>query len=429
MQLDANAAMGIVFFLAAVAFTSLVSGGLYRYSVSVKFQFLGLGWILFCGGGLFGVLRASAGTSPFDIITLALIGISSLLMLDGVQGRTDFRRTWPTYIAMGLIGGIIGLVGVLLNIAVIFTYTPIELILAYSCFKVFSDLRELEGNLGLAGFFCVLGFAVWGISGLLYGFLLLLPLSFLAAVIQAAAVIMTGASLLTLYMRLTQWSLLKQNEISNLISSVLQHDIRNYVNTANQALEIHHDGVSSDRILRIAAAAIEDAALFIERMREISVALSKLESTLVPMHLNDIVEEALTQVKVEYGLTDDRASVKIPTEIMVETNLLAKEMVWNIIDNAFKHGGSDVYICADCTSDGKVTLLIEDNAGGMPQTIKDYIQSNGSGSNQTNPGTGLGIYLIKGMSDFSRIDVSLRDRILEGRVIGTTFMLTFVAAK
>jgi signal transduction histidine kinase len=97
-----------------------------------------------------------------------------------------------------------------------------------------------------------------------------------------------------------------------------------------------------------------------------------------------------------------------------------KEILWNIFDNAFKHGSKELRVREISTKHNAI-LEISDRSGGLSEEIKEFLNSPDSLSKPIAPGFGLGIILIRGFSIICGIDLQVEDIIEDSIILGTRF--------
>lgn len=412
-----------------LAFLLLVSVVLYRYSVSMKFRYWAIGWTLYGFSGLTSVVRSVTITSLFDVVSITIISISALIILVASTNQIGVRESRPLYVSIVFITFLLTLASALLSLPIEFPYVPVELILAYACLMTVHQIRTSEERLGLTGFLCVVGFFAWGISALLYPLLLAVPITLFAVAVQATAFIWVGASMMTYYIQLMESASRMQYEISEVMSHLLQHDIRNYVQTASLALEAHSMSDSlPDSLLKVASEAMDDAVEFIEKMRQVSVSLSRVESSINPIAITPMVQNAVTRVEREYRADRGRIELRLPLDAIVNSNPLAEELFWNIIDNAVKQGSPIVEISCLLCDDRTTSILVTDYAGGISKDIMDYLNSPFKNTTNGAPGKGLGLMLIKQLSQLCGAKTNATHTIMENEVVGTTFRIDLSSA-
>ncbi|MHA1812254.1 MAG: sensor histidine kinase, partial [Candidatus Thorarchaeota archaeon] len=309
-------------------------------------------------------------------------------------------------------------------------YAPLHL---YSSFVLFLFLRRL-GSFQIATGFVpdVLRAAIvaWIAAGLLF------PLAWLGvenvlvtyAGIEATAVSVLGASLFILLLRESHRTAEQHHKVSLLMASVVQHDIRNFLQTAISALEMATDN-DKQASLWIAAAidSLVRAADFVKEMRDISAEITRFERVEMPVDLASMIKTVVDTLKHIYVERPRTVQIQVPHPFLVISNQLLKQVLWNIIDNSFKHGSDTLTIWSN-VSGSRGTLFIEDRAGGVDEEIRRYV-NNLSVSEDQMPGVGLGVILIRGLSQLAHARVTLQNVTDESVVVGCRYVLDFRLAE
>jgi hypothetical protein len=118
---------------------------------------------------------------------------------------------------------------------------------------------------------------VWAISWIIFPLVALIPgFYYYVLSVQAAGVIITGASMLTLFIGSVTKKLEQQYQVSQIMSGLIQHDIRNYIQVARSALDLT-EGTTlvEDYWVSAASDSLEDASNFINEMRDITALLAR----------------------------------------------------------------------------------------------------------------------------------------------------------
>ncbi|MHA1938238.1 MAG: sensor histidine kinase [Candidatus Thorarchaeota archaeon] len=409
-----------------LAFVLLVSVVLYRYSVSVTFRYWAIGWTIFGFSVLTSAIRESTITTLIDVLSLTMISIAAIIILTASTNQIGVKDYHPIYASAVSITLLLSLLSALLSLPLAFPIVPVQLILAYAALSTVTKILSSEERLGFTGTSLVIGFLVWGLSALLYILLLAIPIASFAVAVQTTAFIWVGASMMAYYIQLMESASRMQYEISEVMSHLLQHDIRNYVQTASLALEAHSMTDSlPDSLLKVASKAMEDAVVFIEKMRQVSVSLSRVESSIGPIAIAPLVRNAASRVQREYGADGANISFQIQEESMVNSNPLAEELFWNIIDNAVKQGSPTVEISCPQCDERSTTIQVTDYAGGVSREVMAYLNAPMKNAANSAPGKGLGLMLIKRLSELCGAKTRASDTIRETGIVGTTFQVVF----
>ncbi len=399
----------------------LVSGGLYRHSMNAKFRLWAVGWFLFGVAASLALSRIALDTSLLDIPSIILLSLSALLFIDGKSNRTEISRRIPAYLVSAAFVILYVSLGILFKIDAAVIYIPFMGLVSYAGFAVFHDLRKMAHQ-NIIGMICRLGFFLWGVIALLYPLLMYLSYTILITAAFATVYVMTGTSMMCFYIRLANQGLKAQTEVASLMTQILQHDIRNYVHTANLALQVHqHSG--QDSCVDIASDAMIEAVSFCEKMRSISTSLVRIEPSLSGIDVTLLIQNAKQRVIRQYNATPESLNLDMPQLAVVQTHPLIEELVWNLLDNSFKYGASSVEISVDASKNGHVSIIINDNAGGLPQLVQDYLNSDGSTVQDIVPGDGLGIAIVKGLTILCGVKLHVSDRLLDSEIVGSSFHL------
>ncbi|MCJ7817754.1 MAG: ATP-binding protein, partial [Candidatus Thorarchaeota archaeon] len=164
---------------------------------------------------------------------------------------------------------------------------------------------------------------------------------------------------------------------------------------------------------------------FVDEMREIAISLTQTQIKPVPTQLLGLVNSVKERVITEYSIDREQIEIQISEDTTVDACPLAKELLWNIFDNAFKHKSDILLVNETYVSDSRVVVEINDRGGGLTDTIKDYLNNPNSLSEQVPPGMGLGVVLIQGLATMCRSDLHVQDFVEDSKVVGTTYTLTF----
>jgi len=423
---DIDFALNTVLILAFFTLYGTVTWGLFRYSTKQSYRYWALGWVTYSIGGLQAGFSSFEGLVPLDLFGLVCIYVGSRLILDGSSDIELTQRSIISYTGGAtafLIGGILSLI---FNLEFYIIFSIAGLYVAYACLHSAHTVHGFKDVADMSKAWLMAGLIVWAISWIIFPFVAVIPSFYYYVLsVQAAGVIITGASMLTLFIRLVTKKFVQQYQASQIMSSLIQHDIRNYIQVARSALDLA-EGTTlvEDYWINIASESLDDARDFINEMRAITALLSRQGSEPVLTNLSLIITQILNRVVREYSLEADQVQVEICEERMIRSCPLLKEILWNIFDNAFKHGSKELYV-RDVSTRSDAILEISDRSGGLSKEIKDFLNSRDSLSETAAPGFGLGIILIHELSTMCDLDFQVED-ILEGStVIGTKFTLCF----
>ncbi len=115
------------------------------------------------------------------------------------------------------------------------------------------------------------------------------------------------------------------------------------------------------------------------------------------------VEEVYNPVVQEAGqsLSIDSCSANSPVTMLGDSDLLMQMLV-NLIENAIRHCGQGTNIVLSATQTGdEILISVGDDGPGIPENDREKIfrRLYRVESSRTTPGTGLGLSLVKAISD------------------------------
>ena len=427
MMQDLHLVLDSVMLVAFITLYGTVTWSLIRYSTSDRHRYWAIGWVIYSIGAIMGALLSTSALNIIDIFALSGMYIGSTLISDGSKGNKLTRKRISIYI-VGVIACFVFLViGLLFSLPFYFIFTPLGLHIAYVCVLSIRRIYDLQEPLGLPILGLYTGFVFWMTSWILFPFLAPVPdLYFRFMVLQSSGVVLVGASMLTFFMMTVTRDLKRQVNVTQIMSNLIQHDIRNYVQVARLALELTEDtGVINDHWINVASESLAGAKGFVDEMREIAISLTQSQIESEPMQLLELINSIKDRVLSEYPLEREQISVQISEDTTVDVCPLAKELLWNIFDNAFKHDSRILHVSETYAGNPKVILKITDRGGGLKDSIKDYLNNPNSLMEQVPLGVGLGIVLIQGLATMCEANIRVQDFVEDSKVVGTTYTLNF----
>lgn len=426
MMQSVDLALTTVLFMAFLVLYGTVTWGLFRYSTKQRFRYWALGWVIYSIGGLQAGFSSFEGLVPLDLFGLACIFIGATLIFEGSRD-TEITRTQVRDLSIGTIIILLcGLASLILEIEYYVVFGVLGFYVAYICLFSAKTIHGFKEGTDASKSWLMIGFIIWAISWITFPLVAVMQFYFYMLVIQSAGVIITGSAMLTFFTSTVTRNLEHQYQVSQIMSSLIQHDIRNYIQVARSAIELT-EGTSlvEDHWVNIASDSLNDATSFINEMRDITALLHRQGSEQVPTTLASIIENTRERVEQEYSLGPEQIQIDIPESALVRSCPLVREILWNIFDNAFKHGSLVLYVQGKYAADSSLVLEISDRSGGLSKELKTFLNSPDSLSKPVAPGLGLGLVLIRGLAIICGVGLSVDDVIEESKVIGTKFVLNF----
>ncbi len=413
--------------VAFLALYSTVTWSLIKYSTREKYRYWAMGWVIYTIGAFLIVLFPMDGLSLLDAFSISGMFVGATLIQDGSRERKLTRKRIIIYLAGIVMFSSLLAVGLLFNWDFYLVFTPLGLHIAYVCLLSAKTVSKIKEPVGTTKLWLIGGLTVWGVSWMLFPLVAILPEFYPSIIfIQSVGVLMSGASMLTLFMRTVTRDLERQYMNTQIMSSLVQHDIRNYIQAARLALDLtENPSIVNDHWIRVALTSLDGARDFVDEMREIAATLTRFKPKQEPTNLFTLIDSVKQRVISEYSIESDQLKVEISKDSVILACRLSRELLWNIFDNSFKHG-SDVLLVNEINrGNPHVTLEISDRGGGLSDNIKMFLNNQDSVSEQTAPGLGLGIILIQSLSQMCGARIHTEDVTEESKVIGTKYILTF----
>ncbi|MCK4567687.1 MAG: HAMP domain-containing histidine kinase [Candidatus Thorarchaeota archaeon] len=411
-----------------ITFFGTVAWGLIRYSKKQSFRLWAIGLIIYMIGALQGGFLSETILAPQDLIAITGMFIGSTLILDGTRSSGDTKIRYRIYgIGSVLLAGLL-IIGIVFHIQFQYVFIPLGFYIAAVCILTSRTVSSLENVGDSSKWWLFSGLITIAVSWLIFPLTILFPEIYLwFLLIQAVGVIVTASSMLTLFTRIVTNNLETQYNVSQILSGLIQHDIRNYIQTAHHALELTEiSDVVENHWINIATEVLADAGHFVDEMRDISVSLNQESGTHEKIPLSSVVYKAKDRVIMEYNLTTEQIQIQLPADMMVEKSRLIDELLWNIFDNAFKHGSPSLSIQGTVSDkNGGIELEISDRGNGLPENIKTFLNSPNALSKPDQPLVGLGVILIRGIASLRGIHLVVSDNDENIDATGTKYSLKF----
>ena len=361
----------------------------------------------------------------YDIPSLLLVFLSAALTDLGTRGTLSPVRSWICVTVTALSVAAWGLAGLLFNIQYELVIAPVGIIFGYTALSAVGSMMKSEDWGHAAAKICAVGLLLYGTPAAFVSILTLVPAHMIFSILQVLGLVMAGAGLIALVMIRSRKTIERERDMFHLFAGVVEHDLQNYVQVAIGALEILRESeTENEEMVEMALETLDSAQKFMRQMRETSIALSQSERLLEVMDLQTLVMDAVERVEKEHNCAESDLIVDVPISLEVLSNLLATELVWNIIDNAAKEEGYPIIVDVDDSVKDSVTLRIVDVGGGMLDDMKEYINSQENTSSVAAK-IGLGLILVKGLAPLCGAQISVSDNIWDTRAVGTVYLLTF----
>jgi len=190
------------------------------------------------------------------------------------------------------------------------------------------------------------------------------------------------------------------------LNRVLRHNLRNGMNVISgyaEALRDRLDGEDAEMAGRI--------VLKSEALTKLGETARKLEENLdepsdaAPTDIVPVVRRAAVQIEERYP--DASVTVETPERAVARSAPRLEAAVWEVVDNAAKHGGERPTVTVDVTEDEThVVIGVTDDGPGLPEQERTVLVSG-----EETPlvhGSGLGLWLVHWIVE--SLDGTLRTR-------------------
>ncbi|NNM68347.1 MAG: HAMP domain-containing histidine kinase [Spirochaetales bacterium] len=197
------------------------------------------------------------------------------------------------------------------------------------------------------------------------------------------------------------------NAANSQILKIVGHDLRGPLGSYEEyfdtlAHEACHDPEDFDAYIQLFRSSARQARSLVESLLEWrNLATGALEFTSQPLRLRETVEQVCDLMK----LAADKKGVKLVGNLKAEAVLCSdpravQTIVRNLVSNALKFSKSGQKITFESFPEGdKVVLVIEDEAGGIPQHVLDQLEDNlhpiSSPGTAGEKGSGFGLLLCR----------------------------------
>jgi len=195
------------------------------------------------------------------------------------------------------------------------------------------------------------------------------------------------------------------NEEANLYLDIMSHDIANInmlVSGYSSLLEESLDEGVSNYAKRISIAASRSSEIIksVSTIRRVRENISDLR----PMSLKEAVKDGISQ----YG---DINITIFDGDFKVLADDLLPEIFVNIIGNSIKYGGKDIEILINVEVTGDLVYVwISDNGPGISDEVKPGVFGRFKrGQREMEQGSGLGLYIVKMLTDRYGGDIKIED--------------------
>lgn len=194
----------------------------------------------------------------------------------------------------------------------------------------------------------------------------------------------------------------QKNKQLMLLNDIVRHDIKNDVAIASGYLELMENAVPEDvkDEYEKVSSSVDHIQMTAANVKDVIAVIGNGDMQLQnqSISLPDVLYCEVNALREVYGEDTVEITVEDIPDVQINSNGLISSVFKNLIENAIEHGPAEdpmVEIRAE-ESDGIVKLSVTDNGPGIPDEIKERINSEGE---NTLDDLGLGLFIVKNLVD------------------------------
>ncbi len=198
------------------------------------------------------------------------------------------------------------------------------------------------------------------------------------------------------------------------VTSLLRHDLLNDLVVIQSGIELYQETGKKEYLDRVITRT-ETVGERVDSLKSESMLLESL--AIQPIELEPIarVTDSFSDIEI----------ISLPRDTKVNANRLLYPIVFNVIQNAFQHGGEQVKVKIETELDnGNVVMQIKDNGKGIKDEEKILIFQQGYRGTEEGV-SGMGLYLVKMVLESYGGSITVSDNDPKGSI----FTIKLVLAK
>ncbi len=238
----------------------------------------------------------------------------------------------------------------------------------------------------------------------------------------AVAALISGATRVLIHVQDRQQKLLEQErrtvEVKNEFVSMVSHELRTPITGISGFSETLRDHWRDlppsevDEFLTI----LRGESEHLENLVEDILVIPRLDSGHLRFHLEHVTVLTVAETVAEM-VFDDKTSVEIDIPMYVEVwsdPARLRQILRNLMENALKYGGNEVYISGEERREGTYTVIVADNGSGVAeadrQRIFEHFEQLSKGDARLEQGVGLGLPIARKLATAMGGDLWYEDR-------------------
>jgi len=238
----------------------------------------------------------------------------------------------------------------------------------------------------------------------------------------AVAALISGATRVLIHVQDRQQKLLEQErrtvEVKNEFVSMVSHELRTPITGISGFSETLRDHwrdlppTEVDEFLTI----LRGESEHLENLVEDILVIPRLDSGHLRFQLEQVTVLTVAETVAEM-VFDDKTSVEIDIPLYVEVwsdPARLRQILRNLMENALKYGGNEVYISGEERREGTYTVIVADNGSGVAeadrQRIFEHFEQLSKGDARLEQGVGLGLPIARKLATAMGGDLWYEDR-------------------
>lgn len=240
--------------------------------------------------------------------------------------------------------------------------------------------------------------------------------------LTSVAALISGAARTLVLVQDRQRELLQQErrtvEVKNEFVSMVSHELRTPLTGISgfaETLRQHWRELPPsevDEFLTILRGESDHLANIVEDI----LVIPRLDSGHLRFHLEQINVAAVAETVTEMVFDDtDSVQIDIPAYVTVWSDpARLRQILRNLMENALKYGGNEVYVSAEERREGTYTVIVADNGSGVAegdrQRIFEHFEQLSKGDARLEQGIGLGLPIARKLARAMGGDLWYEDR-------------------
>lgn len=238
----------------------------------------------------------------------------------------------------------------------------------------------------------------------------------------AVAALISGATRVLIHVQDRQQKLLEQErrtvEVKNEFVSMVSHELRTPITGISGFSETLRDHWRDlppsevDEFLTI----LRGESEHLENLVEDILVIPRLDSGHLRFHLEHVTILTVAEAVAEM-VFDETTTVEIDIPVYVEVwsdPARLRQILRNLMENASKYGGNEVYISGEERREGTYTVVVADNGSGVAETdrqrIFEHFEQLSKGDARLEQGVGLGLPIARKLATAMGGDLWYEDR-------------------